>query len=174
MGYLLVAMMYGDSAAVQAVAFYLTAYTITTLGAFGIIGVISPSTGDADDMEAFRGLALAHPWLGAAFTGMLLSLAGIPLTAGFVGKFYLVAAGLHNALWLPVMVLLVTSGIGLYYYLRIVVVLFSRPQASPASSYQEPVVGLSGGLALSALCLLLVWLGIAPEPLLSLIQGITG
>jgi NADH-quinone oxidoreductase subunit N len=101
-------------------------------------------------------------------------LAGIPLTAGFVGKFYLVATGLHNALLLPVMVLLVTSGIGLYYYLRIVVVLFSRPEENSAPAAQRPAVGLSGGVALAALSVLLIWLGVAPQPLVALIQVIAG
>jgi len=174
MGYLLVALMPGGPAAIQAVTFYLTAYTITNLGAFGLIGMLSHQNGDADELADFKGLALAHPWLGAAFTAMLLSLAGIPLTAGFVGKFYLVATGLYHALWLPVLVLLVTSGIGLYYYLRIVVVLFIRPEETQAPPIGRRVIGWAGGVVLAALSILLIWLGVGPQPLVALIQAIAG
>ena len=172
MGYLLVAFLAGGRLAVQAVAFYVAAYTITTLGAFGIIGVLSRHEADAGPLEDFQGLFFRHPWLSGLFTAMLLSLAGIPLTVGFVGKFYLVTAGLHSALWWLVLTLLVTSGVSLFYYLRIVVVLFSRPAEGQEEYRLRPLVGFSNGLALAAMALLLVWLGIGPGPLLALIQKI--
>lgn len=172
MGYLLVAFLAGGRLAVQAVTFYVVAYTITTLGAFGIIGMLSRHDGDADRLEDFQGLFFRHPWLSGLFTAMLLSLAGIPLTVGFVGKFYLVAAGLHSALWWLVITLLVTSGVSLFYYLRVIVTLFSRPGEGQGDFRPRPVVGFSSGLALAAMALLLVWLGVGPEPLLALIQKI--
>lgn len=174
MGYVLVAFLAGGKMAVQAVAFYMTAYTITTIGAFGIIAVLSGRQADADRLADFQGLAFRHPWLGGLFTAMLLSLAGIPLTVGFMGKFYLVAAGLHSALGWLVITLLLTSGMSLFYYLRIVVTLFSRPAEGQAVSLGPPVVGFSGGLVLAAMAVLLFWLGIEPGPLLTLIRGIAG
>lgn len=174
MGYLLVAFMAGGPMGVQAVTFYMVAYTITTLGAFGVIAVLSHREGDADRLEDFQGLFFQYPWLGGIFTAMLLSLAGIPLTVGFMGKFFIVAAGLHSALWWLVITLLVTSGISLFYYLRIVVVLFSRTVEGQAASLLTPKIGFSGGLVLTVMAVLLVWLGIGPEPLLALIRGIAG
>ena len=170
MGYLLVAFMAGGRIAEQAVAFYITAYTITTLGAFGVISVLSGKNKDADRLEDFQGLIFRHPWIGGIFIAMLLSLAGIPLTVGFMGKFYIVAAGLYGALWWLVITLLVTSGISLFYYLRIVVALFSRPGDRQAGSALEPATGVSGGLVLTAMTILLIWLGIGPGPLLALIR----
>jgi NADH-quinone oxidoreductase subunit N len=170
MGYLLVAFMAGGRIAEQAVAFYITAYTITTLGAFGVITVLSRKDKDADHLEDFQGLIFQHPWIGGIFIAMLLSLAGIPLTVGFIGKFYIVAAGLHSALWWLVITLLITSGVSLFYYLRIIVTLFSRPVDRQTAFLPEPVTGFSGGLVLAAMTLLLIWLGIGPGPLLSLIR----
>jgi NADH-quinone oxidoreductase subunit N len=169
MGYLLVAFMAGGRIAVQAVAFYITAYTITTLGAFGVISVLSQKERDADRLEDFEGLIFRHPWIGGVFIAMLLSLAGIPLTVGFMGKFYVVTAGLHSTLWWLVITLLVTSGVSLFYYLRIVVVLFSRPGDKQSAFLLEPVMGFSGGLVLAVMTILLIGLGIGPSPLLTLI-----
>jgi len=101
---------------------------------------------------------------------MLLSLAGIPLTVGFMGKFYVVAAGLHSTLWWLVITLLITSGISLFYYLRIVVVLFSRPGDKQPVSLLEPAMGFSDGLVLAVITVLLIGLGIGPGPLLALIH----
>jgi NADH-quinone oxidoreductase subunit N len=88
------------------VTFYLVAYFVTTLSAFGVITVPSGQERDADTMYDFRGLFWRRPWLASIFTAALLSLAGIPLTAGFVGKFYVLAAGIGSALWLLVIVFL--------------------------------------------------------------------
>ncbi len=128
LGYLLVTVLASGPMAAAAAAFYLTAYFITTLGAFGVVTVLSDAERDADSMEDYRGLAWKRPWLAGIFTAMLFSLAGIPLTAGFVGKFYVVAAGVGSALWLVVIALVINSVIGLYYYLRIVVAVFTRTE----------------------------------------------
>ena len=172
MGYLLVAFMAGGTMAVQAVTFYITAYTVMTLGAFAIVSVLSGRDGDADSLEDFQGLFLRHPWLGGIFIAMLLSLAGIPLTAGFIGKFYLVTAGLDSALSWLVITLVLTSGISLYYYLRIVVVLFKSPDEGQALPDLRPAVGFSGGLVLAAMSIMLIWLGVVPSSLLALIHVI--
>jgi hypothetical protein len=79
----------------------------------------------ADALEDYRGLFWQRPWLAALLTAMLLSFAGIPLTAGFVGKFYVLTAGVTSALWGLVILLVINSAIGLFYYLRIVVVMYT-------------------------------------------------
>jgi NADH-quinone oxidoreductase subunit N len=124
MGYLLVAFVAGGAIGETAVGFYLVAYFVTTLGAFGVITVMSHGERDADSIEDYVGLAWQRPWLAGVFTAMLLSLAGIPLTAGFIGKFYLIAAGVGSALWLMVMILIFTSVMGLFYYLRVIVAMY--------------------------------------------------
>ena len=167
LGYLLVTVLASGSMAVTAAAFYLAAYFITTLGAFGVVTMLSPAERDADRMEDYQGLVWRRPWLAGVFTVMLFSLAGIPLTAGFVGKFYVVAAGVGSALWLAIVALAINSVIGLFYYLRIVVALFT-----PADDVPHPAEELSrsGGAVLALLTLLLVWLGVYPGPLIDLIR----
>ena len=98
---------------------------------------------------------------------MLLSLAGIPLTAGFVGKFYIVAAGVGSTLWLLVIVLAINSVIGLFYYLRIIVALFTRSEEEGPAG---PAASRSGSVALGTLTLLLVCLGVYPGPVIELIK----
>ncbi|MGD8590935.1 MAG: NADH-quinone oxidoreductase subunit N [Chromatiales bacterium] len=132
LGYLLVALLATGELAAEAVGFYLAAYFVTTLGAFGALALLR-GTGqdggsDSIDQEALRGLYQRRPWLTLSLTLSLLSLAGLPLTAGFVGKFYLFAAGLDARLWVLVGVLLVASLIGLFYYLRLIALLFNAPR----------------------------------------------
>jgi NADH-quinone oxidoreductase subunit N len=169
LGYLLVAFLVGGTMGPAAVTFYLIAYIVMTLGAFGVISVLSGPQGEAENIDDFRGLFWRRPWLGGAFTAMLLSLAGIPLTVGFIGKFYLVAAGIKAALWLPVVVLALTSGVGLFYYLRVVVAIFAAPPQAPAPAAELP---LPGSLTLAGLTIMLVWLGVLPSALLEMIHRI--
>jgi len=164
LGYILVAFLAGGPMATSAVSFYLVAYFITTLGAFGIVSLL----GDADTFETYQGLAWQRPWLAAIFTAMLLSLAGIPLTAGFIGKFYVLAAGAATNWWWLILILVITSAIGLYYYLRVIIAMF-RPLPTGLVPLQL-TPSLAGGLALTLLSTLLLWLGIYPTPLLKLIQ----
>ena len=167
MGYLLVALLAGGRWAPVAVAVYLTAYFVTMLGAFGVVTVLSTRARDADAPEDYLGLAWRRPWLAGVFALMLLSLAGIPLTAGFVGKFLVLGSGVQARLWLLAAALAVNSAIGLFYYLRLIALLF-RPPAG-ASAPGRPC-GRLAGVALTALTLALVWLGVYPAPLLQLIR----
>jgi NADH-quinone oxidoreductase subunit N len=167
MGYLLVAFLAGGSMGTTAVTFYLSAYFVMTLGAFGVITVLSDPQREAENLDDYRGLFWRRPWLGGTFTAMLLSLAGIPLTVGFVGKFYLVAAGVSASFWLLVVVLVLTSGIGLFYYLRVVVTVFDRRSQSSIPTMKLP---LAGCLTLAGLNVMLVGFGLLPSPLLEIIR----
>jgi NADH-quinone oxidoreductase subunit N len=100
----------------------------------------------------------------------LLPLAGIPLTAGFVGKFYLLAAGVGSALWLLVILLVRASAIGLFYYLRLIVAMYMPLPQELEGSVVVPPVPWAGSLVLAALTLALVWLGVYPAPLIDLVQ----
>jgi len=168
LGYLLVAFLASGDLAPTAGAFYLVAYFVTTLGAFGVVGVLSDNTKDADSLEAYQGLFWSRPVLAAVFTAMLFSLAGIPVTAGFIGKFYVVAAGASAALWSLVIILVTTSAIGLFYYLRIVVVLYAKGKHAKVG----PAITAPGTLALIVLTAALVFLGLFPQPLLALIRNL--
>lgn len=173
-GYVLVALLAGGTLALTAASYYLTAYAITTLGTFAVITLLSrPSLGhDADLLETYRGLMWSHPWLAGALTILLLSLAGLPPTMGFVAEVYVIAAGVGMQLVLPLTALVTGSVIALYYYLRIIVVLLSPLPggASPPLGYKFSHVGSA---TLGILILLLFGLGIYPAPLISAVQQAT-
>jgi NADH-quinone oxidoreductase subunit N len=171
LGYILVAFEAGGVAGAGAVTFYLVAYFITTLGAFGVVTVLSTGDRDADRLEDYRGLFWRRPGLAGIFTAMLLSLAGIPVTAGFIGKFYVVAAGASSTLWALIIILVVTSAIGLFYYLRVVFAMYEHPPEGAELPPQLPPLAAGGTVTLAVLAVLLVWVGIFPGPLLSLIQN---
>ncbi|RPD43216.1 NADH-quinone oxidoreductase subunit N [Chitinophaga barathri] len=166
MGYILIAFLAGQEAGQEAVIFYLVAYVITSIGAFGVLALMSDEKNDAENLEDFSGLFWRQPWLAAIFTGMLLSLAGIPLTAGFIGKFYVVAAGVDAELWLLLVLLVINSVIGLFYYIRLVAIMF-QPLPGPAVRRRMPFFGI---FALSALMILLLWLGVYPSALITVIR----
>jgi len=185
LGYLLVAFLASGPLAATAAAFYLVSYFLTTLGAFGIVTLMSSDKGlqplvlfdaerEADSIEDYRGLFWRRPWIATLFTTVLLSLAGIPLTAGFVGKFYILAAGEASARWIPVFMLVLNSAIGLFYYLRIVVAMCApAPESTERArgALQTPLP-LLGGAAVSAVTLALVWFGVYPAPLIRLVESL--
>ncbi len=172
LGYILVAFLAGGVMAAEAVTFYLVAYFVTTLGAFGVVTVLSTGERDADSMDDYQGLFWRRPVLAGVLTLMLLSLAGIPLTAGFVGKFFLVAAGAHGDLWSLIIILVVTSVVGLFYYLRILVAMYKVPAPAAEGAPAAAPVSLSrsGSYLLAALTVLLVWIGVYPAPFLDVIH----
>ncbi len=168
LGYVLVALLAGGRLAGEAVTFYLAAYFASTLAAFGVVSVLSGPDGEAEAVEEYRGLFWRRPWLAALFTGALLSLAGIPLTAGFVGKFYVVAAGVERARWALVLVLVGTSAVGLYYYLRVIVTMASPPPGEESPGQRVP---LASRAVLAVFGLLLLGLGTWPAPAIRWIRG---
>ncbi|WP_242917665.1 NADH-quinone oxidoreductase subunit N [Pontibacter liquoris] len=171
LGYLLVAFLAGNELGMEAVSFYLVAYTITSVGAFGVIVILSDEERDAELLEDYRGLLWRRPWLATVFTAMLLSLAGIPLTAGFIGKFYILAAGINTQLWLPVVILVINSVIGLYYYIQIIAVMFQQPDPEKALLEKlSPPAYLTSIGTISIMALLLLWLGVYPASVVDVIR----
>ena len=141
LGYLLVAFLATGEQAAVAVTFFLVAYFATTLVAFGVVAALSSPERDADSLADYRGLAHTRRWTAAAFTVALFSLAGMPLTMGFIGKFYVITAGAGAALWALVIVLVLTSTIGLYYYTRIVVAMWVRQPDENAEAVGTAIAG---------------------------------
>lgn len=169
-GYLLVPVVGG--VAVEAVTVYLVTYVVTSLGAFGVVTLMSsPFKGqDADQLFNYRGLFWRRPYLTAVMTVMMLSLAGIPFTAGFIGKFYIAAIGVDAQLWWLLGALVVGSAIGLFYYLRVVVALF-MPTPGMRRMEADSFWGVRvGGIMVIAMAALMFVLGVYPEPAIELVQ----
>jgi len=161
MGYFLVAVIAGGNLGAAAATYYLAAYIVTILGAFGCLLALSDSARDTETFDDLHGLFWRRPVLASVFSAMILSLAGIPLTAGFLGKFYVFAAGASATAWSLIMVLIVSSTIGLAYYLRILVAMFDRARAHT----DERPVGIGPVTALIVLTATLFVLGVYPGPL---------
>lgn len=179
MGYLLVAVLAGGAAGAATAAFYVVAYFLSTLGAFGVITVLSGEDGDFEEIDAYRGLAMRHPLLSLVLTLSFLSLAGIPLTAGFIAKFYVVATGAGRDLWLLLVVLAINSAVGLFYYLRVIAAVFGRsreaaavePGVEPPYPF-GPSFSYVAGVAIAAITASLVYLGVNPGRLVALIDAL--
>ena len=173
LGYLLVAFLASRNYAAKTVAFYLITYFVTIIGSFGIIVLLSDKQGEADRIDDYVGMAWRRPLLSGIFTAMLLSLAGIPLTAGFIGKFYIIRAGAGSDLWLLIVSLVINSAIGLFYYLRIIIAMYKTP-VGEGSSPLPARVSLSGGLVLAVLLVLLIWIGVYPAVFIDIIEKMIG
>jgi len=126
-GYMLVGLASATSIGQQGIAFYLVSYTLTNLGAFGIITMLEKENGANLNYEDYAGLAKRKPGLAALMAMFMFSLTGIPPFAGFVGKYYLFASAVQaNLTWLAILGV-ITSLFSTYYYLRIVVYMYFRP-----------------------------------------------
>ncbi len=180
LGYLLVviiaAAVIPDGLSVEAMGYYVAAYLIMSLAGFGVTSAISNAGRELDEVNDYRGLFWRSPWLALVMTTVLLSLAGIPLTIGFIGKFYIFAVGVEAELWFLLTMLIIGSGIGLYYYLRLVYTML-LPVSDDLDNASDPAQAkLPAGVqtALLALVVAVIFLGVYPTPLISTLQSLAG
>jgi len=168
MGYLLIGPVVGSQLGVAAVLFYSLTYALMTIGAFGMVILLQRGTVRGDQIDDFTGLAQKSPLSAAIMLLFLLSLTGIPPTAGFVGKFYLFAAAVEAGyIWL-VLIAVVNSAISLFYYMRVVTAMYMR-EVPPGGIATSPSFALNIALLLAAAGTLL--LGIFPGPILELARA---
>ena len=188
-GYMLAGVVVGTQLGVRATAFYLAAYLFMNLGAFAVIVARERVSEHGDGIRSLQGLGDASPWLAWPMTICMLSLAGFPLTAGFIGKFYLIDAAVDGSYaWLGVAIV-IGSMISLVYYLRVIAVMWMSPRdveipAAPGrrmrrlrpvggwspeadASAQPEVTGLAILMAAATL-----FFGIVPQPLFELARDV--
>ncbi|ELY4000753.1 NADH-quinone oxidoreductase subunit NuoN [Cronobacter dublinensis] len=174
LGYLLVALITLKSGemSMEAVGVYLAGYLFSSLGAFGVVSLMSsPYRGpDADSLYSYRGLFWHRPILSAVMTVMMLSLAGIPMTLGFIGKFYVLAVGVQSGLWWLTAAIVVGSAIGLYYYLRVAVSLYLNAPQQLNRDVPSNWAYSAGGVVVLISALLVLVLGVWPQPLITLVN----
>jgi len=155
-GYLLIGVVCFDA---RAVTFYLVAYLLMTLLSFAVLIIVAQQTGD--EISDFDGLAQRSPFLAFAMLIGMVSLAGVPFTAGFLGKFYIFYTAVLQHQVVLVIVGVITVGCGFYYYLKVVRAMYWQ---STANVDKISVNGLSR-LAISALIIGTIWLGVYPQPI---------
>jgi NADH-quinone oxidoreductase subunit N len=167
-GYVVVGLVAGDVLGAQASLFYLLVYAFMNMGAFGVIILIARKEDEGYDIRNLAGVGFRYPALGGLLTLFLVSLGGIPPTAGFVGKFYLFSAAVKNGyIWLAVIGVL-NSAASIYYYLRIVVAMYMAPPQADAAVPRPPRMAFS--LALCASAAVVLVLGIVPSEALDLAE----
>jgi NADH-quinone oxidoreductase subunit N len=163
-GYLLMGVVsVGAAMAGNAIAFYLTAYLLMTFLAFIVLLVVAKAVG-GDDISHFNGLARRSPWLAAAMLVSMLSLAGIPFTAGFLGKLFIFRAALLDGHFWLVGIGAVAVACGFYYYLKIVRAMYWQPAAEDAPAV---AVSKASAICLWTLGILIFVLGVYPQPILA-------
>ncbi|XVV03387.1 NADH-quinone oxidoreductase subunit NuoN [Actinosynnema sp. CA-248983] len=145
-GFLLVGSISLSQEGLSGTMFYLMAYGFTTIAAFGVVSLVRNADGEATHLSQWAGLAKRSPVTAAVFTFLLLALAGIPLTSGFIGKFVVFAAALESGMAPLVVVALVASAVAAFFYLRVIVLMyFSEPAAD------GPTVSVPGAMTTIAI-----------------------
>jgi NADH-quinone oxidoreductase subunit N len=145
--------------------FYLVAYAITNLGAFGVLAALTTNDRPHDDIRDFAGMAAERPLLAGLMTVFLLSLGGFPPTVGFIAKWYIFNAAVQEGLIALAVVGVLTSVVSVFFYLRIVVMMYMTDEAAPGHRPVTPVLAVAG------LVIALVgvfYLGILPGSVLTL------
>ena len=170
-GYLLIGLVSMTFASLGSVSVYVITYVLTTIGAFGAVALMSSPYNNVDEAQSladYRGLFWRRPVLTATLTVMMLSLAGIPLTAGFIGKFLIVMAAVTTHHWFLAAMIVVGSGIGLYYYLRVMVVMYMTPPDTPRIDADKHWGQKVGGLMVVAAALAVLVIGVYPDPVIKM------
>ncbi len=163
-GYVLVAIAAHSTVGTQAVMFYLASYVFMNVGAFAVVTFFARKGEQYVNIDDLSGLAVRQPAMAAMLTIFMLSLIGVPLTAGFFGKFYIFKAALDsNLVWLTILGLL-NSAVAAYYYLRILVVMYMREPGVATNNMDEAPFALRLTVWASALATLV--LGVMPGLLL--------
>jgi len=179
-GYLLVGVVAFSPAGNTSVIFYILVYSLASLGAFGVVAVLTDTLGRDAEISDFNGCWKTTPGLAAAFLVFVLSLAGIPPLAGFLGKFYLFfaaigaapeAASWHDGFYWLVAFALIMSVVSLYYYLRVLKAFLVAPSDDGKAASIAPIkIGWAEGVTLCLLAIAVFALGLWPEPFLNLLS----
>ncbi len=163
-GYLLVAAVAASRDATRGLLFYLCAYTLMNLGAFAVVTLVGRKGEEYQSIFEYSGLARRQPWLAALMAVFLFSLAGIPPTAGFVGKLFIFSEAIRQGFVGLTVIAVLNSLVSVYYYLRVIYLMYMKEEFE-----ETPAFGVPGPAALLlAFCFLLVlWFGVFPGGLLT-------
>jgi NADH-quinone oxidoreductase subunit N len=163
-GYILIGFIAGNETGLTAVPLYLLIYTFTNIGAWAVIVALRRRDVIGEHIDEMSGLFFKNPGAAILMLIFLLSLAGIPPTAGFIGKYYLFAAAIETGHNVLAVIAVLNAAISLYFYLRIVVVMFMRDATEKTGLVYSPGVVAALGVAF----LFTMWIGVYPDPFISM------
>ncbi|MCS5587618.1 MAG: NADH-quinone oxidoreductase subunit N [Porticoccaceae bacterium] len=150
----------------QSITFYLAAYMVTTLAAFAVVANVAGEDQSKTNISAFEGLFWSRRIQASALTVAMLSFSGIPLTAGFIGKFYIINVSIESELWLLLGTLVIGSAIAIYYYLRVVFAMTKKSLESAEQDHKKNFISQDAVALILLLGVLL--LGTWPQPFIDL------
>jgi NADH-quinone oxidoreductase subunit N len=168
-GFLLSGVIALNKSGLDASIFYLFAYGIATVGAFGIVTLVRDSAGEVTDLNRWSGLGKRSPWVATAFAGFLLAFAGIPLTSGFIGKFSIFSAAYESGSTAILITGVLSSAIAAFFYIRVIVLMFFKDPVEDGTSVVIPSVYTQITIIVSSVATFA--LGIYPTPLINFIQS---
>ena len=167
-GYMMLAVLAGTNLGVNSFVVYFLAYTLTNLGAFAVLIALENRGVTGFELNDLRGLGRRHPLLALAMSVFMFSLAGVPPTAGFVGKFAVFRAAWAAGLEWLALVGVVTSVISAFFYLRVIVLMWMRDEETETERPTFATTPLIAGVAIAVVGIIV--LGIIPTPLLDVVQ----
>jgi NADH-quinone oxidoreductase subunit N len=165
-GFILVGVIALNRAGLSGSLFYLVAYGLTTVGAFGILTLVRDPDGEATHLSRWAGLGRRAPFVGGVFALFLLALAGIPLTSGFTGKFAVFSAAVSGGATPLVVVGVITSAMAAFFYVRVIVMMFFAEPLADGPVVATPGMATAGALSVAAAATIV--LGVFPQPVLDL------
>jgi len=160
-----------SKAGLTSMMFYLVAYGFATIGAFGIVTLVRDSTGEVNDLNRWAGLGKKSPGIATAFALFLMSFGGIPLTAGFIAKFSIFTAAYASGNIAIVVVGVLSSAIALFFYLRVVLIMFFKEPTDETVTVAVPSFLVSTGIVICFVITLV--LGVYPNLLFNLANTMT-
>ena len=156
------------NAAIAAVIFYLLTYAVMNLGAFAVVQLIARTSDRRTEVEDYNGIGFQSPWLAFCLSLFLLSLLGMPLTAGFMGKVMVFGAALDQGYYALVVIGVLNTAVSAYYYLRLIIVMFFRERTT---AWSAPRIPASIGVALMITLLGVLYLGLFPGRVINALQA---
>jgi NADH-quinone oxidoreductase subunit N len=169
-GFLLTGVIALNKAGLDATIFYLFAYGIVTVGAFGVVTLVRDSAGEVIDLNRWKGLGKRSPFAAASFALFLLAFAGIPLTSGFIGKFSIFSAAYESGAKGVVIAGVLSSAIAAFFYIRVIVLMFFAESVEDGTSVEIPSILTRTTIVFAVI--VTVALGVYPAPLLDFITDI--
>jgi len=169
-GFLLSGVIALNKAGLDATIFYLFAYGVATVGAFGVVTLVRDSAGEVTDLNRWKGLGKRSPFAAVSFALFLLAFAGIPLTSGFIGKFSIFSAAYESGAKGVVIVAVLSSAIAAFFYIRVIVLMFFTDATEDGTGVEIPSMLTRATVVTSAL--VTVALGVYPAPLLDFISNL--
>jgi len=168
-GFLLSGVIALNKSGLDASIFYLFAYGVATVGAFGVVTLVRDSAGEVTDLNRWSGLGKRSPWVATAFAGFLLAFAGIPLTSGFIGKFSIFSAAYESGSTAILITGVLSSAIAAFFYIRVIVLMFFKDPIEDGTSVVIPSINTQITIIVSAVVTIAI--GVYPTPLIDFIQS---